>query len=353
MKLIKYFEDITDDKKRLGFIKNFAPRLPLLISQTDRLEDEYVLTQKLNNFKQSLSKVFIEKMNPFMKVISPKDKGMLSQFKDKFEHISSSYDVTLNKYLGNQKNEDDTEAEDIVFLNEIFFYCFLLHSIIKKSEEILKPYIKKEPNFFEDAYKKLFSVFEHDEFYQKILDTKSSIFFKKGLTLSNPFSNHLIFKNIKKTNKEHLKKIKDAENIQNFYLNYIGSKNKFDFKYKCISSNKKTGIIYVKNPTPFDLTFEEYNDSGSNNDEYKLIESSLNEGNNLLSLVKNKKEPQYLEGLKQLFFKVDDSDLKKASQVEFDSYPVVKLELLNNKEILLNEEQGVLPFKCTLKFIKG
>jgi hypothetical protein len=343
MKLIDYFEDIsnTDDtnQKIVDYIKNFSPNILLIINKTNKLQGQDVLKVNLPKIINYFSNVFFQKLKPIIDKLPDNEKYIVIDYIKKFKETLDFLNNETKTFLQNLKfSSDQLSDENKKLLIEIFFCCFILYKIIKEIEQKTSKSLSNN-NFFEDSSNILFSIFEKGDVFKKFIDEKSEDFFRKGLKLLKPYNKNKFHKEIKDDNKEYKEKVEKNKNTQQFYLKYIGKENNFNYLYLCEPPNKD-GSFLITETTPYDLYFKEYDDSGSNINEFELINSSLNDKNNFLKKVK-------IENLEKIFNITNPEKLNKAEKIKLEGIDKIKVKLDDNKKIIL---KNYFPI-CNLTFI--
>jgi hypothetical protein len=343
MKLINYFEDIsnTDDtnQKIVNYIKNFSPNILLIVNKTNKLQGEKVLKVNLPKVINYFSSIFFQKLKPIIDKLQDKEKYIIIDYIKKFKETLDFLDNETKTFLQNLEfSSDQLSDENKKLLIEVFFCCFFLYKIIKEIEKNMSKLLNDD-NFFNDSFNILFSIFEKGDVFKKFIDEKSEDFFRKGLKLLKPYNKNKFHKEIKDDNKEYKEKIEKNKKIQKFYLKYIGKENNFNYLYICIPPGKD-GSFLINEITPYDLYFIEYSDSGSNINEFELVDSSLNDNNSFLKKLKT-------ENLEKIFNITNLKELNKAKKVKLEGISKIKIKLDDNKKIILKDYFPI----CNLTFI--
>lgn len=329
MKLIQYLEEIinTDDSnpKIIKLIKNFVPRIEVIINKTNKLQGIDVLKVNLSKMYNYFSSFFLQGIKTELDNLTNDEKGPNIDHVKKFKETLFFLKNDIDSLLENLKLDDDQISdENKKLLIQIFFSCFILYKIIKEIENK----IQGRKDFFEKSYGVLFSIFEKGDVYMDAIDQKSETFFRKALGLIKPFNNNSFYKEMKKDNKEEKEKQELSKNVQTFYLKYIGDKKNFDYNYICISPKKGNSILIEKS-TIYDLEFIE-----SNNSKYELDKISQLNQKLTSNLNQIKKDPQILNNLGNIFV-INKDNMQYSKRIEVNDSIPKKIKLDDNKKINL------------------
>lgn len=320
MKLINYFEDISS----LGLINpsqaiknsifSLSPKIDDLMQKTDYLEGRDVLIQKINYWSNFFGKFYYQKL--FNKINKhPKKFEIINDFK-KFEEVLIINKRKLDDYLSNFKSNDtETKKQNIDNVREITFYFWVLFSFIKKNEKMLISSIEKEEDkeIFNKTISQIWDFFEREIIAKNLFEKKGNMFFPKTKGLFKPFSNSRFYKQIRKENKDFKEIQKKNQGVETFYLQYIGSSDEYDYRYKCI---KATGTFDTEFETIFDAYFVEVDA-----DKYTFFETPISYDQKLLKGFRQNQEK--IQQLKQIY------NISKPNEIKLLNEPIKKIKITN------------------------